>query len=382
MNNELRLEKQINVTKPKLPPFQSYVKKIESVWENNWLTNNGPLHEEFKQNLKAYLNSENIELFVNGHLALETALKTLGGKGEVITTPFTFASTIHAITNAGLKPVFCDIEPDNFNIDSSQLEQHITEQTKAIVAVHVFGYPCDVYKIEEISKKYNLKVIYDAAHAFGVTINGNSITDFGDLSMFSMHATKVFHSIEGGILSFKNPELADTLKAMKNFGINSYNDDIEMIGTNAKLNEFQAAMGLINLKSIDEEILKRKKIYSTYISYLKDINEITYIEELENIRHNYSYFPILVQNNELRDFLFEEVKKYNLNLRKYFYPLCNDFSCYNYDSNQTPVAKNISDTILALPMYSDLNEETIRKIIKIIEHETNIFNGKVLSVQY
>ncbi|MEC1792518.1 DegT/DnrJ/EryC1/StrS family aminotransferase [Bacillus vallismortis] len=382
MNKELKFDEQVNVTKPKLPPFQSYVEKIKSVWDSNWLTNNGPIHEEFKQKLRTYLNSENIELFVNGHLALETALKTLGGKGEVITTPFTFASTIHAITNAGLKPVFCDIEPENFNIDSSLLEQHITEHTKAIVAVHVFGYPCDVYKIEEISKKYNLKVIYDAAHAFGVTVNGKSITDFGDLSMFSMHATKVFHSIEGGILSFKNRDLAETLKSMKNFGINSHNDDIEMIGTNAKLNEFQAAMGLINLKSIDEEISKRKKIYSIYIRHLKDIKEIAYQAELENIAHNYSYFPILVENNKLRDYLFEEVKKYNLNLRKYFYPLCNDFSCYDYDSKQTPVAKDISDRILALPMYSDLKEEAIVKIIKIIEHETNIFNKKMLSVLY
>lgn len=382
MNNKLRFEKQVNVTKPKLPPFRSYVKKIGDIWDNNWLTNNGPLHEEFKRNLKYHLDSENIELFVNGHLALETALKTLGGKGEVITTPFTFASTIHAIINAGLKPVFCDIEQDNFNIDSSQIEQHITGQTKAIVAVHVFGYPCDVYRVDEISKKYNLKVIYDAAHAFGVTINGRSITDFGDISMFSMHATKVFHSIEGGILSFKSAELAETFKAMKNFGINSHNDNIEMIGTNAKMNEFQAAMGLINLESINEEILKRKSIYSIYTSYLENIKGIIHLKEIGNASHNYSYFPILVESKKLRDFLFEEVKKYNLNLRKYFYPLCNDFSCYNFDSNLTPVAKDISDRILALPMYSDLNEETIRKIIKIIEYETNIFNESMLSVQH
>ena len=310
-----------------------------------------------------------MELFTNGHLALELGIKALGLTGEVITTPFTFASTTHAITNCGLKPVFCDIEMDSFNIDVEEIEKHITEKTSAIVAVHVFGNPCNLEKISEIAEKYNLKIIYDAAHAFGVEINGRSIASYGDISMFSFHATKVFHSIEGGLLVFQDERLENKLKALKNFGMPS-SDSVEFVGSNAKMNEFQAAMGLCNIKTIDSDIQKRKHIYEEYVRNLKNIDFIKYLPQMDMVKHNYSYFPIVLESNTLRDQLFEQLKSYNIYTRKYFYPLCNDFACYNYDKNETPNAVYISDRILALPMFTELNINDIKQICEIILEES------------
>lgn len=368
MKKELIFNNTINVSCPKLPDIELYTSYIKEIWENKWLTNNGPLHEKFKLELNNYLKVDHSELFTNGHSALEIAIKALNIEGEVITTPFTFVSTIHAITNCGLKPVFCDIEMDTFNIDSEKIEKLITPETSAILAVHVFGLPCNIRKINNIAKKYNLKVIYDAAHAFGVEVNGKNIGLYGDISMFSFHATKVFHSIEGGILTYKNIELSEKLKAIKNFGITSQ-ETIDYIGTNAKMNEFQAAMGLCNLKTIDDDIKHRKKIYHEYISIFKDCSDIYFLPLIEGVKQNFSYFPILLKDKITRDYLFEKLREYNIYTRKYFYPLCNNISCYEDKKNTTPNASAISNRILTLPMYSELNLKDVKKIAEIIKYE-------------
>lgn len=366
--NELIFKEKINVTQPKLPDFTMYVELIKEIWEEKWLTNNGPLHERFKFKVKETLNVANAELFTNGHLALEIAIKALQLKGEVITTPFTFASTTHAIVNNGLKPVFCDIDPKTYNIDADKIEGLITPNTSAIVAVHVFGTPCDVVKIEQIAKKHNLKVIYDAAHAFGVEINGKGIGTFGDVSMFSLHATKVFHSIEGGLLTYKDDSLTPIIKALKNFGITSP-ESVDYVGTNAKMNEFQAAMGLCNLETIWNDIASRKKIYEEYVEGLKDQSAVKLLQTAENVKANYAYFPIVLPSNKIRDDLFEGLKEYNVYTRKYFYPIINDFSCYHTNSDNTPIAKEISDCILCLPMYTELGLPKVKQITEIINLE-------------
>lgn len=368
MNKNLIFNKRINVTQPKLPDYAMYTELIKEIWEKKWLTNDGPLHERFREEVRNYLNVDNIELFTNGHLALEIAIKSLNLSGEVITTPFTFASTTHAITNCGLTPVFCDIDKNTYNIDPDAIEKLITPRTSAIVAVHVFGTPCDVIRIDEIAKRHNLKVIYDAAHAFGVEVNGEGIGNFGDISMFSLHATKVFHSIEGGLLTYKDETLTSVIKALKNFGITSP-EDVDYVGTNAKMNEFQAAMGLCNLETIKGDIESRKAVYEAYVEGLKQLSSIQLIEPRIDVVANCSYFPIVLNNQQKRDGLFETLKDYNVYARKYFYPLCNDFSCYNTSSDNTPIAKKISDCVLCLPMYADLDLENVKQISDIINLE-------------
>jgi dTDP-4-amino-4,6-dideoxygalactose transaminase len=363
----------IFVTKPFLPPQKEYQKYINSIWKNNWLTNNGPLHNEFEEKVSSYLKVNNACLFTNGHLALDIAIKSLELKGEVITTPFTFASTVHAITMNGLTPVFCDIELKTFNIDVNKIEDLITEKTSAIIPVHVFGNPSDVEMIDRIAKKYKLKVIYDAAHAFGVEVLGNGIGNYGDISMFSLHATKVFHSIEGGILSFKENELKSKLNKYKNFGI-SGEESVEIPGLNAKMNEFQAAMGLVNLDYIDEQIEKRKAITYTYRELLSEIEGVSFLSDIKNIKHNYSYLPVLIDMERFgisRDSLYEKLKEYNVFTRKYFYPLCTDFDCYEFDSNQLVNAKFISDNILTLPIYGDLSLKDVKYICASINKIRN-----------
>jgi len=286
---ENKFKSPIMVTKSFLPPIEEYNKQIEKIWKTNWLTNLGPLHEGFKEKLKNYLLLNNISLFVNGHQALEIAIKCLNLKkgGEIITTPFTFASTTHAITNTGFKPVFCDIEMDHYNMDANKIEKLITENTVAIMPVHVFGNPCDVEKIQEIADKYNLKVIYDAAHTFGVKIDEKGIGSFGDLSMFSLHATKVFNSIEGGVLSFRDPSLKRKILNLKNFGIEGPESVVDIAG-NAKMNEFQAAMGLVNLRYVEEEIKKRKLLVENYKRELLKIEGIKVLEDFLSINYRLS----------------------------------------------------------------------------------------------
>lgn len=367
-----KFEYPINVTKSFLPPFEEYESVIKQIWNNRWLTNNGPIHMELENEITKYLKVNQSTLFTNGHLALDIAIKSMNLKGEVITTPFTFASTTHAIVSNNLKPVFCDINLKDFTIDVEKIEELITDKTCAIIPVHVFGYPCDVKAIEQIAKKYNLKVIYDAAHVFGVEIDGIGIGNYGDISMFSLHATKVYNSIEGGLLTFKDDNLKDKFNSYKNFGISDY-ESVKYVGSNAKMNEFQAAMGLVNLRYINEQIINRKIITGIYKSQLKEIEGIYMVEGKANVKHNYAYFPIIIDENKTginRDELYNKLQEYNVFTRKYFYPLITDFDCYKnmYQFNDLYNAKYISDRVLILPLYGDLLHEDVLEIVDIIKH--------------
>lgn len=358
----------INVTRSSMPEFEEYCEEIKELWDSRWLTNMGVKHKQFESDLKQYLNTDNVCLYCNGHLALENILAGLDLKGEVITTPFTFASTTHAIVRNGLTPVFCDINPDTYTIDVSKIEELITEKTSAIVPVHVYGNICDVEAIQKIADKYNLKVVYDAAHAFGVKYKGVSVANFGDASMFSFHATKVFHSIEGGMIAFKNFELYNKLNSLKNFGIVSQ-EDVEYIGGNAKMNEFSAAMGICNLRHIDDEIAKRKAVVERYTQRLENVEGIKICKINENIQSNYAYFPVVFDGYKLnRDEICEKLSQNGITARKYFYPITNSFDCYQgrFDAGQTPVALDISKKVVTLPLYADLKIEDIDKICDII----------------
>lgn len=360
------INKNVLVTQSSLPPFEEYIEKIKTIWETKWLTNAGAMHNALQEELRNYLSVDNIALFVNGHQALELALQALDMDGEVITTPFTFVSTTHAIVRNGLKPVFCDINTKDYTIDVDKLESLITDKTVAIVPVHVYGNICDVERIEEIAKKYNLKVIYDAAHAFGVRYKGRGIAEYGDMSMFSFHATKVFNTIEGGAICFADKSLESTITGLRNFGIRN-EECIDLVGSNAKMNEFQAAMGLCNLQHIEEEIAKRKQIVDTYREYLGNNSKITILEEQKDVKSNYAYFPILLESKEKRNELYDYLKIKNIYTRKYFYPLTNDIECYSeYDCNETPIAKDVADRVLTIPLYADLEKETAIMICKEI----------------
>lgn len=358
----------INVSKSSLPKFEDYINKLSNIFDSGHLTNNGPFHKLLSSSLEKYLQSKYISLYSNGHLALEYAIEVLGLEGEVITTPFTFASTTHAIVRKGLSPVFCDINNNDFNIDVTKIEALITNRTSAIMPVHVYGNPCDVIEIERIAKKHNLKVIYDAAHAFGVEISGKGIGNYGDLSMYSFHATKVFHTIEGGALTYNNAVYKDKLEALKNFGITSP-ETVEYVGGNAKMDEFRAAMGLCNLEIIDQEIEKRKNVVERYEKHFNEIEGIKLVIPEDNVKRNYAYMPVLFDGfKKSRDQVFEELRTHDIFTRKYFYPLTNDFECYKdkYSSNDTPIAKHIASNILTLPLYADLSLEDVDRICNII----------------
>lgn len=364
----------INVTRASLPSFDEFIDEIRPIWESAWLTNMGALHKEFEAQLKNYLKVSEVSLFVNGHMALEMALQAMNLEGEVITTPFTFASTTHAIVRNGLTPVFCDINEKDFTIDVSKIESLITEKTSAIVPVHIYGNVCDVKAIDAIAKKYRLKVIYDAAHSFGVTVDGIGIGNFGDASVFSFHATKVFNSIEGGAVTFSDQQLGRTLYQLKNFGIMS-ETEVEGIGANAKMNEFQAAMGICNLRHINEDIAKRKVLAERYRNNLSGIKGLTLLEEQKNVISNYSYFPIIIQEEfeESRDDLYYRLREHNIYTRRYFYPLTSQFECYRgrFDVDATPIARYISERILVLPLYADLSIEIIDSICDILKQRSN-----------
>ena len=362
------MKEKILVTRSSIPTLEEYIEEIKDLWDTHWLTNMGVKHQLLEEKLKEYLNTENITLFVNGHLALESIIQAMDLKGEVITTPFTFISTTHAIVRNGLTPVFCDINYDDYTIDVSKIEDLITERTSAIIPVHVYGNICDYQQIDRIARKYDLKVIYDAAHAFGEKIDGINVSNLGDASMFSFHATKVFNTIEGGAVTYKKNELKEKLDQIKNFGITGP-ESIESVGGNAKMNEFQAAMGICNLRHVDDEIEKRKKVVERYKERLSDIKGIKLNEEKENIKSNYAYFPVLFDGYKAnRDEIYEELKKNNIMTRKYFYPLTNDVQCYKNQFNveETPTAKYVSDRILTLPLYADLGLSDVDRICDII----------------
>lgn len=363
----------IYVTRPFMPPFSEFITGLEEVWENRWLTNNGPIHKRYVTALIEHFGTENVSLFTNGTLALQIGLQGLGITGEVITTPFSFVATTHALYWNKIRPVFCDIEPDYYTLDPEKVEAAITPWTTAILAVHVFGYPCNLQALADIARRHNIKLIYDAAHAFGVTIGGKSIAHYGDLSMFSFHSTKLYHSIEGGALVFNDPSLKSEVDYLKNFG---FKNEVEVVmpGTNAKMNEFQALMGLHVLKYVPEITSKRKLIFNLYRKRLEGISGIRLQPQLpENIQYNFSYFPIEVNEQEYgisRDNLYHRLKEFNVHTRRYFYPLICDFSCYRKVPIIDPlvVARRVADRILTLPIYCDLELDYVDRICDMISY--------------
>lgn len=369
----------IQVTKSSMPSFEEYMEEIKDLWDSHWLTNMGAKHKQLEKELSDYLGTPFVTLFTNGHLALESAIAAFNLTGEVITTPFTFASTTHAIVRNGLEPVFCDINPDDYTIDTDILESLITEKTSAIVAVHVYGNLCNVSEIEKIASKYNLKVIYDAAHAFGMTVDGvGGVGNFGHASMFSFHATKVYNTIEGGAVTFSNSKLNKILNDLKNFGITGP-ETVEYVGGNAKMNEFQAAMGLCNLRHVEGEISKRKIVAERYKKRLSDVKGIKLLKNQAGVKSNYSYFPVVFDGYKMtRDEVSEALAKENIIARKYFYPLTNSFDCYRdkYDINETPVAKYISERVLTLPLYADLSLQDVDRICDIVLGTSDRINNE------
>ncbi len=357
----------INVTRSSMPSYEEYCEEIKSIWESRWLTNMGPIHNKLKEQLADYLKVNNIELFVNGHMALYCAIKSLGLEGEIITTPFTFASTTNAIVQAGCTPVFCDIKED-YTIDETKIEELVTDKTVAILGVHVYGNICEVEEIEEIARKHNLKVIYDAAHAFGVEYKGKGICSFGDISMLSFHATKVFHTIEGGALCYNDDSLTEKLALERSFGVNG--DELECFGTNAKMNEFSAAMGICNLRYIDEEIASRRNAYDLYNKRLSGVKGIKLLSLHENLKHNYAYYPVLFDKDVFginRDEVIDLLKSKGINARKYFFPLVSANKGFEEDLvSKTPIAETISENILCLPLYAHLSEDEVNMICDMI----------------
>lgn len=362
------MDNAIQVTRSSMPEFQEYLEEIKDLWDSHWITNMGEKHKKLEVELLKYLNTPNITLFSNGHLALECILAAFNLSGEVITTPFTFASTTHAIVRNGLKPVFCDIKYDDYTMDTDKLEALITENTTAIVPVHVYGNICDIKSIERLAKKYNLKVIYDAAHSFGITVDNVNVANFGDASMFSFHATKVFNTIEGGAVTYKDEALEKILYEIKNFGITGP-ETVEYIGGNAKMNEFQAAMGICNIRHIDISIEKRKAVFERYVHRLSDIDGIKLSKPQNGVKKNYAYFPVVFDGySKNRDVIYDDLKTQNIFARKYFYPLTNSYECYKelYNTLETPIAEYIADRVLTLPIYEDLEIGNVDKICDII----------------
>lgn len=358
---------EIFVTQSAMPPYEEYIEAIKPLWESRWITNMGKYHKELEEKLKGFLDVPELSLIVNGHMALELTIQAFGfpENSEIITTPFTFVSTTHAILRNHLKPVFCDVKECDGTIDETKIEGLITDKTVAILPVHVYGNVCNVEEIKKIADRFKLKVIYDAAHTFGVRYKGVGIGNFGDASIFSFHATKVFNTVEGGAVTFSDSKLYDKLYNLKNFGIRGEESVVE-VGTNAKMNEFCAIMGLCNLKHIKKSIYKRKLRYDAYTEKLKDIKGISFFRERAGVEKNYSYFPILVKKDYVmsRDGLFNHLKNNKIFSRKYFYPLTSEqfFLRNKYSDIILEHAKKISEQVLTLPLYEELEFEVIEKI--------------------
>ena len=362
------MNKPIYVTQSVLPDLKDFVPYLEQIWENKILTNGGPLHQQLEKELCGYLGVDYISLFNNGTIALITALQALGLKeGEVITTPYTFIATAHAIVWNNLTPVFVDIDPVTSNIDPQAVEKAVTENTVAILPVHCYGIPCEVDALQTIADKHNLKLIYDAAHAFGAKYKGQSLLSYGDLSMVSFHATKVFNTFEGGAIVCHSAEMKQHIDQLKNFGIVN-ETTVNDVSMNGKLSEVHAALGLLQLKSIDQTLQARQKVDSHYRKLLADIEGITCIQRLNLDKDNYSYFPVIISSSFSlsRDELFEKLKQHNIYARKYFYPLMTEFSVYKPYQSDTPNAKQLSEQVLCLPMYPNLSNEDIQKVVQII----------------
>lgn len=373
----------INVTKPSIPPFEEYSAEIKKIWDNVWLTNYGPIEQEFTAKIREYLGVSNATLFVNGHQALYSLINVLGLYGEVITTPFTFASTTHAIVQNGLRPVFADVDPVTYTLDPACVEKLITPQTAAILPVHVYGNLADVEAFEDISERYGIPVIYDAAHIFGVTKDGVGAGNFGTASMFSFHATKIFNSIEGGAVVTKDADLSARLKRFSNFGLID-GEFAESMASNCKMNEFSAAMGICNLRHIDEYLAKRKNIYDLYTRELFEIYDdfdpatgevpskgLKFLPKQAGITRNYAYYPVMFRDSAQRDAVMKALADNDIYARRYFYPLTSEFSCYKgfKGSGETPIAENLASRALSIPFYADLEEKEAMKISSIINEQ-------------
>jgi dTDP-4-amino-4,6-dideoxygalactose transaminase len=365
------MSKPIYVTQPDLPPLEEFIPYLEQIWKNKVLTNGGPFHQQLEKALCEYLGVEYISLFTNGTIALVTALQALGINGEVITTPYSFVATSHSLLWNGIKPVFVDIDPNTLNIDPAKIEAAITPQTTAIMAVHCYGHPCDVDAIQKIADKYNLKVIYDAAHAFGVECHCGSLLNHGDLSVLSFHATKVFNTFEGGAIVCKDAETKLRIDQLKNFG---FVDEVTVVapGINGKMSEFNSALGLLQLKTLDSAIQKREAIDSAYRSALDNIKGICCLGDAGETKANFSYFPILVENSYplSRDELFEKLRQANIFARRYFYPLISNFPMYrslnSAHPTNLPVASKLAQQVLCLPIYPALLDVEQARVIELI----------------
>ena len=365
------MKQNITVTQPFLPPLEIFLPYLQKIWQKKWLTNNGEFHHEFETELANYLGVPYVSLFANGTLALVTALQALNITGEVITTPYTFVATTHSLIWNNIKPVFVDIEETTGNINPDKIESAITSETTAILPVHVYGMPCNTDKIQEIAQKHNLKVIYDAAHAFGVEKDGESILNQGDLSIISFHATKVFNTFEGGAIISKSVEIKQHIDDLKNFG---FRDEVTIVdvGINGKMNEFQAALGLLQLKYINEQIAKRKKVAEIYKQNLKNIKGIRCLNEIENVKGNYSYFPVFIDEDFglSRDKLYAKLKQNGIFARRYFYPLISNLPMYEKlpSANKTnlPIANKLAKEVVCLPIYPELEKEYVDYICGLI----------------
>lgn len=357
-------DRKIPVTRSSMPPFEEYVEEIRGLWDSRWLSNRGALHRRFEEQLERYLGTPHVSLFANGHLALEAVIQAAGLTGEVITTPFTHISTSHAIVRNGLEPVFCDILESDLTIDPGKIEALITEKTSAIVATHVYGYLCHVDDIERIAKKHGLVVIYDGAHAFGETLDGVGVGNFGDAVMFSTHATKVFHTIEGGIVTYRDPSAFPSLDEIVNFGFTG-NDEIGYIGTNARMNEFEAAMGLCNLKYLEREIASRRVASELYAQRLSGVPGIRLLRPQEKVTYNYAYHPVIFDGFKYdREQVLKRLADRDIFARRYFYPAVDRAECYNrrYAHYETPVAQYHADHVLTLPLYAGMAPEDVERV--------------------
>lgn len=365
------MNEEIYVTRPVLPPMEEYMEYLKDIWETHNLTNVGKYTRQLMIELMEFMNSRHCLPTVNGHMALEMTLQAMELSGEVITTPFTFASTTHAIVRNGLTPVFCDIRKSDCTMNPDKIEELITDKTTAIVPVHVYGMPCDVEKIEAIAKKHNLKVIYDAAHAFGEEYKGKNIAKYGDACMFSFHATKAFNTIEGGLAVVHDNKTLTRVYQLHNFGIMD-EENVEFVGANAKMNEFQAIMGLCNLKHFEENRLKRKQLFDYYRKALSEIDGIGLLQyDEDSLKLNYTYCPIFVDPDiygMTRDDLADILLKEHIHVRKYFYPITSEFNCYKAAGykGDVPNAKRLSEQVLTLPLYTDLDIKVVEKICNII----------------
>lgn len=370
------MKRNITVTQPALPPLEEFIPYLEKIWDNKWLTNNGPFHQQFEEELAKYLGVKYISVFSNGTLALITALQALRITGEVITTPYSFVATTHSLWWNNIKPVFVDIDPKFMNIDPAKIEAAITPKTTAIMPVHVYGNPCNVEEIQKIADTYGLRVIYDAAHAFGIKKHGNSILNWGDLSIMSFHATKVFNTIEGGAIVSNDEKTKKRIDLLKNFG---FKDEVTVVepGINAKMNEVQAAYGLLQLKHVDSYISRRREIADLYNKLLSNVDGITLMSVDDDVEHTYPYYPIFVDTKDYgmsRDSLYEKLKTHNISGRRYFYPLISDFPTYrglpSAGKDNLPVANKVANEVLCLPIYPNLSNNEVETICNIIaKHE-------------